>query len=73
MSTGTVNLATSAPNKNSPYHCSSLDSDILSSDRLVNATKDGSRATLHDSNDASSKDKILIGSRLLALGMILWT
>ena len=39
----TVNLSTLAANKNSLYHFSSLDSEILSSDSLVNATTDGSR------------------------------
>ena len=68
MSTGTVNLATSAPNENSMYHYSSLDSEILSSNRLVNATTDGSRATLHASDDASSKEKCLIGSRFIGFG-----
>lgn len=63
-SAGTVKLATTVPNENSPYHCSSLDSEILSSDRLVNAATDGSRATLHASDDVSSKEKYLIGSRL---------
>ena len=68
MSIGTVNLATSAPNENSMYHYSSLDSEILIFDRLVNATTDGSRETLHASNDASSKEKYLIGSRFTSFG-----
>ena len=63
MSAGTINLATSTPKENSPYHYSSLDSDILSSDRLVNATTDGSIATLHASDDDLSKENFLIGSR----------
>ena len=54
---GTINLATSVANKNSSYHCSSLYSKILSSDRLVNATNNGSKAALHDSDYASSKEK----------------
>ena len=68
MSVGTVNLATSTPNENSLYHFSSFDSDILSFDRLFNATTDGRRATLHASNDASSKEKCLIGSRFTGFG-----
>ena len=63
MCASTANLSTSAPNENSPYHCSSLDSKILILDRLVNATTDKSRATLHASDDASSKKKFFIGSR----------
>jgi len=55
-------------NENSLYHCSSLNSDVLSSDRLFNATIDGSRAVLHDSNDVSSKEKCLIGSSLNGFG-----
>ena len=68
MSVGNVNLATSAPNENSPYHYSSLDLEILSSDRLVNATTNESRETLHASDDASSKEKCLIGSRFTGFG-----
>ena len=68
MYVGTVNFSTSAPNKNSPYHCSSLDLEILSSHRLVNTTTDGSRETLHAYDDASSKDKCLIGSRFTGFG-----
>ena len=68
MSAGTVNLATSVPKENSLYHSSSLDLEILSYDRLVNATTNGSRATLHASDDASSKEKCLIGSRFTGFG-----
>jgi hypothetical protein len=63
-SAGTVKLPTSVRKENSLYHCSSLNSEILSSDRLVNATTDGSRAALHASDDVSSEEKCLIGSRL---------
>ena len=65
MSAGTINLATLAANENSPYHCSSLDLEILSSHRLVNTTIDGSRETLHASDDASSTEKCLIGLRFI--------
>ena len=50
------------------YHCSPLASNILSSDRLFNATTDGRRETLHASNDASSKEKCLIVSRFTGFG-----
>ena len=63
MSTGIVNLATSVPKENSLYHCSSLDLEILSYDRLVNATTNGIRTTLHASDDDSNKEKCFIGSR----------
>lgn len=68
MSAGTLKLLTSEPNENSLDHFSLLNSEILSSDTLVNPTTNGSRAALHASDDVSSKEKCLIGSRLTGFG-----